>query len=461
MRKKSNQSIKAEESALSNSTVLGQFEGECADATITNKNGLDITQEVWETVFNSEDYKQAIDLKWYIGFLGHPEDPNCMDFEHACIVMKEGHIDPDGKVYGTFDLVDTPVGRIVKSFIDAGVTFGISVRGAGDIIDNSVDPDTFVFRGFDLVTFPAYPEAIPTFTEIAASSDIDKQQKYKAVCAAVKKNIDGINTVEAATILQSQFAKQSEEYKMLEKKIAEITASETVDISQNKIDGLTDLYLSAATELKAANKKVAILESQIKAMEQRYVRKIKSVERIMASQMADIEATSGEYVKANLTLKSANSHMKNEVQSLKASNDALKDSNLKYKQKIEATTAEMKQKESVISELRSDLSETVRAASEAEAKTSNRDDTIKDLRKQISASVQLVQEYQDAFANLYATALGVRVEDIKITASTSVDELKSIIGSACTSQKSAIMEPTHVEEIFESNEYDDDTLVTM
>ena len=47
-----------------------------------------------------------------------------------------------------FDLIDTPVGRIVKTFQDAGVTFGISVRGAGDIINNSVDPDTFVFIVF-------------------------------------------------------------------------------------------------------------------------------------------------------------------------------------------------------------------------------------------------------------------------------------------------------------------------
>ena len=160
---------------MSNS-IIGTFTGQCADATITNLNGLDITEEVWRTVFDSDEYAKGIENGWYIGYLGHPEgDPGCQDFEHACIVMTEGHIDDDGKVYGSFNLIDTPVGRIVKSFQDAGVTFGISVRGAGDIIDNSVDPDTFVFRGFDLVAFPAYPDAIPEFTPIAASSDVDKQ----------------------------------------------------------------------------------------------------------------------------------------------------------------------------------------------------------------------------------------------------------------------------------------------
>ena len=181
-------------------TIIGTYEGLCADADITNLNGLDITREVWENVFASDEYKTAIERGHYIGFLGHPA---CQDFEHACIVMTEGHIDDDGKVYGSFNLIDTPVGRIVKSFQDAGVTFGISVRGAGDIIDNSVDPDTFVFRGFDLVAFPAYPDAIPEFTPIAASSDVDKQKKYKKVCAAVKANINDIDSISTLNAMQS------------------------------------------------------------------------------------------------------------------------------------------------------------------------------------------------------------------------------------------------------------------
>ena len=172
------------ESEKPKNSVIGIFEGECADSNITNENGLDITRPVWENTFSSESYQQAIELGWYIGFLGHPDDPGCMDFRNACIVMTEGHIDNNGKVYGKFNLIDTPVGRTVKTFIDAGVTFGISVRGAGDIVNNSVDPDTFVFRGFDLVSFPAFPESIPTFTAIAASSDVESQKKYKAICAA-------------------------------------------------------------------------------------------------------------------------------------------------------------------------------------------------------------------------------------------------------------------------------------
>ena len=200
----------AEAAENKNPAILGTYEGECADSNITNLNGLDITRPVWENVFNSEDYKKAIELGHYIGYLGHPEDPNCMDFKDACIVMTEGHIDDNGKVYGKFNLVDTPVGRVVKTFQDAGVTFGISVRGAGDIENNSVDPETFIFRGFDLVTFPAFPESIPKF--VAASSDAECQAKYKEICAAVNSNLNNIKSSDALKIIQRQLTEQSELY---------------------------------------------------------------------------------------------------------------------------------------------------------------------------------------------------------------------------------------------------------
>lgn len=163
-------------------TVLGTYEGKSADALVENNNQMTLGPKLWKNLFSSDEYKMNLQRGMYIGFLGHPEDVGCQDYQHGCIVMREGkYLDDSGEVWAKFDLIDTPVGRIVKAFQDAGVTFGISVRGAGDIDANGeVDPDTFIFRGFDLVTFPAYNDAVPKFTEIAASEDIDKQVKYKA-----------------------------------------------------------------------------------------------------------------------------------------------------------------------------------------------------------------------------------------------------------------------------------------
>lgn len=477
-------SVKATETVeTKKSTIIGTFDGECADSNITNKNGLDITREVWENVFASEEYSEGIEHGWFIGYLGHPDDPADQSFANGCIVMTEGHLEDSGKIYGKFNLIDTPVGRIVKTFIDAGVKFGISVRGAGDIYNNSVDPDTFVFRGFDLVAFPAYPESVPEFTAIAASTDVETQKKYKAVCAAVRTNLESITSAEAIDIMQSQFAKQSEEYKMLEDRKAEISCAEDtedvdtdtdveeeeVDIQAQRVEGMTQLYLDTKAQLVKANaeleaiksasekkisqlrtvnaslsKKIDNLNNHISVIEAASDNKIRHLERITSAQLADMKqdlyATEGKYktIKAatsklkseSLKLHDENSRLITANEQLKTQNSDLNKSNLIYMKRIEATANDIQKKDSVISELRSELRETVTATTDIEARTSNLDAMVQKLKQEVSSATKLIQEYQDAYANLYANAIGVHLEDVRVTSATSVKELQSIIGSS-------------------------------
>lgn len=432
--------------------ILGTYEGECADANITNANGLDITRPVWENTFASDDFKKAIDLGWYIGYLGHPEDPNCMDFEHACIVMTEGHIDDEGKVYGKFNLIDTPVGRVVKAFQDAGVTFGISVRGAGDIVDNSVDPDTFVFRGFDLVTFPAFPDSIPTFTAVAASTDASVRAKYKKVCAAVNTNLKDIDSCESLDILQSQFAKQSKEYAAIEARKCEIRCKadevdhedEIEDMSEEKLNCMTNLYLEqveANRKLKADN---VALRNKVKAIEATSNKKIASLKRITSSQIADIQRQSEDIQK-----------------NCKSKLDRSNSENLKYKQKIDAASKEIGKKNLIISSLRQKLDETVNEVSDAKNRTSNLDATNKKLKADIKAAQKLVDEYQEAYATLYAAAIGVHLDNVSITASTSVNELQNIISGTSTANISSVFVEPQPVEILEDEDSAEDDLITM
>lgn len=501
---------------INNSPIIGTFEGECADSNITNKNGLDITREVWENVFASDEYAEGIENGWFIGYLGHPDDPGAQTFQDGCIVMTEGHIDTNGKIYGKFNLIDTPVGRIVKTFIDAGVKFGISVRGAGDIYNNSVDPDTFVFRGFDLVAFPAFPESVPEFTAIAASTDIETQKKYQAVCAAVRTNLQSITSAESLDVIQAQFAKQSDEYKMIEDKKTELQAcdsseevetedeTEEIDIKDQRIEGMTQLYLDTKSELVHANetikqlrnhstkrisrlKKVnASLEEEITSLsdhiailESTSMKKMKSIERITASQMTEIANIQQALDESNAkykTVKLANSKIKVESaklveenkklitanKELENKNKRLENSNLIYKQRIEATANDIQEKDSVISDLRAELRETVTAATDTEVKTSNLDATIQKLQQDISAATKLIQDYQDAYAYLYANAIGVRLEDVRVTSATTVKELQAIIGSSQVQSRPAITDTEEIVDVeFISGNDNGDDLVTL
>lgn len=444
------------------------FEGECADANITNLNGLDITREVWENVFQSEEYQKAIENGWLIGYLGHPEDPNCMDFKNGCIVMTEGHIEDDGKVRGKFNLIDTPVGRIVKAFIDAGVTFGISVRGAGDIINNSVDPDTFVFRGFDLVSFPAFPESIPTFTAIAASSDVESQKKYKKVCAAVSDNLKEITSCEAIDVLQCQFAKQSDEYKALEDRKNELKAScdsdtdddvdevQDIDVAKEKIQAMTQLYLEAVQANADLKKAIADLKKTISANTSTHLRKIAASERVCQDQVLAAQ-------KNNKALEEQVESLQNRVSTLVSASHIVKSrledersTNLIYLQKINASKKDIESKDEVIASLNQKLSETVASAEDIKRSVSNRDSELQDLKKQVLAAKKLAREYQDAFATLYSQAIGADPSKVRFNSIMSVNDMKSAITSS-TRIDFQDMEITPVEPY----DYDDDSVICL
>lgn len=445
-------------------TIIGTYSGEVLDARITNNNGLDITDEVIHTVLESDDYKQGIENGWFIGFLGHPEDPNCMDFKNGCIVMTDMSIDDNGKVYGGFNLVGTPVGQVVKTFIDAGVKFGISIRGAGDIVDNSVDPETFVFRGFDLVSFPAYPESIPKFTAIAASTNTDDRKKYQSVCKVVRDNISAITSSTAIDVIQSQFAKQSDTYKMLQTQKDKLTASTetTSDIdpefAKEKIQAMTDLCIRLMESTKTlSQEKDKMMHNHAKETISAS-RKIRTLKRITSSQMCDIMGQLKSEQSDYAALQKENKRIKTQLSDVKKKN-------LIYKQRVEASADELQEKQKIIASLKSQMRETVTASTDLETRTSNLDETNRKLRSELRTCKQTLQSFQAAYADIYASALGVNPGSLSITASTTVGDLQKMVNSATSTSNMAtadMVEPLYIiDECDDTDDYETNDLVTM
>ena len=115
-----------------------------------------------------------------------------------------------------------------------------------------------------------------------------------------------------------------------------------------------------------------------------------------------------------------------------------------------------------ISSLESKLQETVLAAKNSSRRSSDVDAKVQDLESKLVKATKLIEKYQEAYADLYASAIGVRLENISITASTSVDELKTIIRSG-TNTANIPMNP-NMDELDELDIVDDDdenNLVTL
>lgn len=488
-----------------NSAVIGTYKGKCCDGDVVNSNGMFLSRELFDTLLNSDEYKNAIKNGYYIGFLGHPEDPDCQDFKNGCIVMTSMEMLDNGDIYGEFDLIDTPVGRIVKSFIDAGVNFGISIRGVGDVAnDGTVDPDSFVFRGFDLVSFPAYSDCVPEFQAIAASTDAEKKKAYKKVCNVVKREASSITSSTTLDVIKDQFNPNSDEYMELDEMSDNLqnmeeplTIDEYVEVLEQKVKGLTELYISKVQENKNMYEEMNSLQADLFSSTRINSRtknimssqfnelnsQLSSAENVMSSvklkndalkkkvaryKKSSISATKQlEKLKAeNRKLVKANEDLEDEVRAeilankkLNSKVKTIEEVNLRYQSEVEASESLIKEKESSIQSLESELRKTVVANKKISRDTSNREDEIEDLQSRINACEQIILDYQQAYADMCAYSAGVELDNVKISADTTVDELKSIIyGSASSyaASKSSANAAVDFDQLYEDT--DDDVI---
>lgn len=157
-------SLRLNESKAPKKGCLGRLEGVCADFKNPTRNGRLYPIELWKKVFDDPLFKEALANKTLFGELDHPEDRFEPLVKHACIVMTDYDIDEDkGLIYGGFDILDTPDGRVLKNILDYGSVLGVSSRGQGDIIETvdgeRVDEDSYDFACFDVVSTPAVEKA--------------------------------------------------------------------------------------------------------------------------------------------------------------------------------------------------------------------------------------------------------------------------------------------------------------
>lgn len=146
--------------------VLGTLKGVFADMKHPTRNGRLYSRECWEKALNSDDVKEKLETRTMFGELDHPEDRLETLQERAAIVVTRLEMDDkNGVVNGEADILDTPFGRILKTFVDAGVKVGISSRGSGEEVASSITegneivPDTFYLETFDVVALPAVKKA--------------------------------------------------------------------------------------------------------------------------------------------------------------------------------------------------------------------------------------------------------------------------------------------------------------
>ena len=146
----------AKEDGGKNYKIKGVF----LQADIKNRNGrvypmAGLEKEVAKYNRNFIREKRAY------GELGHPEGPT-VNLERVSHLTTS--LVPDGKNFiGEAKIMETPMGKIVKSLMDEGCKLGVSSRGMGSLQQkggtNYVKDDFYLATAADIVADPSAPNA--------------------------------------------------------------------------------------------------------------------------------------------------------------------------------------------------------------------------------------------------------------------------------------------------------------
>lgn len=135
------------------------IEGIFMQGNLKNRNGRIYPSDVLEKEMKRYQ-KDFIETKRALGELGHPDGPqiNGDRVSHLITSMERKGDDFHGKA----KILGTPMGEIVKTFLDEGVRCGVSTRGLGSVKQKNgvmeVQPD-FHLATVDIVTDPSAPNA--------------------------------------------------------------------------------------------------------------------------------------------------------------------------------------------------------------------------------------------------------------------------------------------------------------
>lgn len=134
------------------------IEGIFMQSNKENRNGRIYPRNIMEKEL--ERYQSLINEKRSLGELGHPANPT-INLNTVSHLITELKFDGDN-VIGKAKVLDTPMGKIAKNFIEEGVRLGVSSRGLGSLKEkNGVMEvqDDFHLATVDIVADPSAPDA--------------------------------------------------------------------------------------------------------------------------------------------------------------------------------------------------------------------------------------------------------------------------------------------------------------
>ena len=135
------------------------IEGVFAQCDQKNRNGRVYPKPIMEKAVNTY-VKQQVSKNRAVGELNHPEGPT-VNLDKVSHLIKDLKFEGND-VVGKAQILDTPMGKIVKGLLEGGVQLGVSTRGMGSLEQKNgamYVKDDFILSTVDIVQDPSAPDA--------------------------------------------------------------------------------------------------------------------------------------------------------------------------------------------------------------------------------------------------------------------------------------------------------------
>ena len=158
---------------------------------IKNRNGRVYPMEILSKEVTNYNRKFVTEKRAY-GELGHPDGPT-VNLERVSHLVTELY--PEGKnIMGEARILDTPMGKIVKTLMDEGTKLGVSSRGMGSLDERDgakcVRNDFYLAAAADIVADPSAPSAFVQGIMEGKEWVWDHGSLIEAHVAEVKRSFD-------------------------------------------------------------------------------------------------------------------------------------------------------------------------------------------------------------------------------------------------------------------------------
>lgn len=184
--------------------LIGRVKGCMAPIGVYSRNHRIYENSHWIKVLQNKDLQDRIANRRLFGMPSHMQkNIDDEDFREgrishivSCLEVRN---DNNGKpfLYGEFDILDTPAGRILKAMYEGGAGIYVSTRAAGklepivgDPINKRVNSDSYYLGGIDCVLNPGFLQARPTFECASTNESVSEAQINELNDKTIESDLD-------------------------------------------------------------------------------------------------------------------------------------------------------------------------------------------------------------------------------------------------------------------------------